>query len=119
MIERGVHTEHHRAWCVAPGVCHEFGGGHRGWYEQAWNASGAKEDTDAPGYLDHPEDRPIITQEFAEEAIGVARDQGEVTEPRFGFFQLEAPEEPDPDEAGLLPAFLENLEELRRNLQEE
>ena len=59
------------------------------------------------------------SQEFAEEAIGVARDQGEVTEPRFGFFQLEAPEEPDPDEAGLLPAFLENLEELRRNLQEE
>ena len=70
------------------------------------------------------------SQEFAEEAIGVARDQGEVTEPRFGSFQLgdsEAPgfaaelqaafledlEAPDP------PGLNEILEELRQNLQEE
>jgi len=71
------------------------------------------------------------SQEFAEEAIGVARDQGEVTEPRFGFFQLR-----DSEAAGfaaeLQAAFLEDLEapdpetrlrdaldELQRNLQEE
>ena len=54
------------------------------------------------------------SREAAEDAIGQARDQGEVMEPRFGFFQLEGPEEPNPV-AGLQAAF----EELRRNLQEE
>ena len=71
------------------------------------------------------------SQEFAEEAIGVARDQGEVTEPRFGFFQLGDSEAPG-FTAELQAAFLEDLEapdpetrlrdaldELQRNLQEE
>ena len=69
------------------------------------------------------------SQEFAEEAIGVARDQGEVTEPRFGSFQLGDSEAPG-FAAELQAAFLEDLEapdpglneileEIRRNLQEE
>ena len=54
------------------------------------------------------------SREAAEDAICRAQDQGEVMEPRFGFFQLEDPEEPNPV-AGLQAAF----EELQRNLQEE
>ena len=61
----------------------------------------------------------------------MARDHGEVTEPRFGFFQLGDSEAPG-FAAALQAAFLEDLEapdpetrlrdaldELQRNLQEE
>ena len=55
------------------------------------------------------------SREAAEEAIDQAREQLDwLLEPRFGFFQLEDPEEPNPV-AGLQAAF----EELQRNLQEE
>jgi len=54
------------------------------------------------------------SQEAAEGALALALDQGMVREPRFGFFQLEVPEEPDP-----ATRLRDALDELQRNLQEE